>query len=270
MAKDNRPLTEPVVAEEDRAAFGRLEEIRTDPETPRDAGAPTPTDELRDMAANGKFALRDKARDKMYEMAATWAVQMELGEYVDHDGNRWDPKPFVMTEILRRFGYSPSFIERGSRPAWFPGMGDFRRYVAYLQLVRNVDYAQGYSATKPLVETLFVAAAVEIGQRLMDPRQRSKVAMRELTDLFTKMHRAFAVSSHGQAPPLAPGEMSRGGQVVYQNITNIIGTLPEGPARDHAWAIFKRTMHEGAEALPMPKDVIEATSNVVEKQEVAS
>ena len=139
-------------------------------------------------------------------------------------------------------------------------MGDFRRYVAYLKTVREVDYSQGYNATKPLVEMLFVAAAVEIGQRLMDPRQRGKVAMRELTDLFTKTHRAFAIASHGAPPPLSPGDMSKGGMIVYQNITQTINTLPEGPARDAAFEMFRRAMHEGAESLPTPKDTIETTA----------
>lgn len=257
MAKDNRAPIGPVVAAEDMPVYERIEEFKTDPDIPRDAGALNATDELRQIAASGKAGLKEKARDKMYEMAATMAMQMELGEYIPLEGERWEPRPFVMTEILRRFGYSESYIERGSRPAWFPGMGDFRRYVAYLKTVREVDYAQGYNATKPLVEMLFVAAAVEIGQRLMDPRQRGKVAMRELTDLFTKTHRAFAITSHGAPPPLSPGDMSKGGQIVYQNIQQTILTLPEGPARDAAFAMFKRAMHEGAESLEKPKDVID-------------
>lgn len=260
MAKDNRPLAEPSVSAEDMPTLERIEEFKTDPDSPRDVGAPNPTDELRDIAAHGKGGLKQKAREKMLEMAATWATQMELGEYVDGSGKRWEPKPFVIGEILKRMGYGLAFIDRGSRPAWFPGMGDFRRYVAYLKTVREVDYAQGYGATKPLVEMLFVAAAVEIGQRLMDPRQRSKVAMRELTDLFTKTHRAFAISSHGAPAPLSPGDMSKGGQLLYQNIQVTINTLPEGPARDAAIAMFQRAMREGAESLPAPKDSIETTA----------
>jgi hypothetical protein len=271
MAKDNRQSADPVLSDTDRASLEQIEEFKTGPDVPRDAGAPSPTEELRKIAASGSPVLKEKARDKLYEMAATWAMQMELGEYVDAAGVRWDPKRFVMTEILRRLGYSESYIERGSRPAWFPGMGDFARYVAYLKAVREVNYTQGYDATKPLVETLFVAATVEIADRLMDPRKRKTVAMRELTDLFTKMHRAFAISSHGQAPPLAPGDMSKGGTIVYQNITNVIGQLPEGPARDKAWSIFQQAMREGAESLPSPRPIaVSAPSSEVEKQEVAS
>lgn len=269
MAKDNRPPAEPIIAEEDREAYAQIEETKTGPDTERDAGQPTATDLLRQTAYNGKIALRDKARDKLLEMASTWAMQMELGEYVDAAGNRWEPKRFVMTEILRRMGYAESFIERGSRPAWFPGMGEFSRYVAYLKTVRTVEYDQGYGATKPLVEMLFVAAAVEIADRLMDPRKRKGVAMRELTDLFTKTHRAFAIASHGQHPPLTPGEMSKGGTLVYQNITNVIGQLPEGPARDKAWAMFQQAMREGAESLPAPQAIAgSSTSHEVAKPEV--
>lgn len=251
----------PPPVEAELAAMDRVAEHKVEPDSPRDPGEPRPSRELIMAAANDRGPVGVKARDKLFEMSAHFAVRMELGEYVDKTGKRWDPAPFKIGEILLRLGYGKGFIGRGARPAWWPGMGDFRRYVAFLKATREVDYAQSYQQTRPIVETIFVSAAVELADRLMDPRKRAGIGNRELVEMFTKMQRSMAQMTPGGPVPLAPSQMSEGGSVVYQSIQNVILKLPEGPARDHATAMFERVLREGADSLPKPKDVIEAKAS---------
>lgn len=176
--------------------------------------------------------------------AVEWAADMEMGYYVDQSGKQWEPRAFVIAEVLRRCGYQGVHItEGGQRPVWWPGTSEMRRMVAMKVLLRQVQRT-AVETDVPWLDAALATSAEELLRRLyIEP---TKVASRELVDLITKLSR-MKLDRRKQDDDTR--KLPKG-SVVFEEIRRTILELPESE-QSRAFADYQKTI-ERAQRLAIP------------------
>lgn len=186
-------------------------------------------------AASGKTDA--ELRMKAVEMAA----DMEMGYYQTESGEQWEPRAFVIRELLRRTGYEGGHVGSGWRPVWWPGTDELRRMVSLKMLLRQAQRTPR-EGDLPWMDAALAASAEEILRRLYtDP---THMGLRELVDLTTKLARMKA-----ERPAPKDTIASSKGSVVFEEIRRTILELPEGE-QQRAAIDMERAIERARAAIP--------------------
>lgn len=196
------------------------------------------------------------------EEATTIAADMEMGYYVPLEGAQWDPRPFVVAEVLRRMGYGKWTIKNGRKPRWWPGLDVFRRVVAWKVATRKLqshfDFANKNAWSGPLVGL----AVEEMGRRLAEHPET--VSDRDITDLITKMTRLFVEGKPGSAAPA--GAELPAGTTRYQRTTEVFELVDDPREREKLERDYRASIDAALAAIPTRVAVF-PPSNEEAKQE---
>lgn len=193
-----------------------------------------PRQRKKDHAASGKSDA--ELRMNAVEIAA----DMESGYYTDSKGTQWEPRPFVIQEVLKASGYEGAHIVAGWRPTWWPGTDVLRRMVSLKLLLRQSQRTATDGQT-PWLDAALATSAEEILRRLY--LQPKEIAMRELVDLTTKLARMRIERPTSEKTKLPPGT------VMFEEIRRTIMELPESE-RARASRDFDRAIEAAKSQVP--------------------
>jgi hypothetical protein len=199
-------------------------------------------------AVRAREELRRMSVKDAREQASEIAADMETGYYIDANKEQWVAKPFVIGEMLRSMGYSPTKIEKARYPTWWPGTNAFRKLVDWkivLRQFRDIDARRGGNPVGPLISM----AVATMGERLcLDPES---VPSRDIVDLISKLSRLYrVVAKDGEEEHPSLDDPSGEGTVVYEQIQRVIMRTPPGPARERLEARYRANVVAAQKAIP--------------------
>lgn len=181
--------------------------------------------------------------------ASEYAADMEMGLYQTVHHEQWEPRPFVIAEVMRRMGYGEWTIRNGRRPRWWPGTDPFRKLVSWKVAVRRMQSQLDLGNRNAWAGPLVAMAVEEMGHRLAhDP---DKITDATLADLIVRLTKIFKDSAPSGGPtPAAPAPAGSG--VRFRLTRETIELLPEGPARDKAIRDLDAILGEARVAIAAP------------------
>jgi hypothetical protein len=212
----------------------------------------TPADVDRAAARRAKREDDARALDAVKrEEASDFAADMELGYYQTQQHEQWEPRPFVIAELLRRMGYGEWTIKNGRRPRWWPGNDAFRKLVAWKVAVRRMQTQLDLGNRNAWAGPLVAMAVEEMGHRLA--RNPEKITDATIADLIVRLTKIFKDSapSGGPTAPAAPSASIPAGSR-FRITRETIEMLPEGPTRDKAIRDLDAVLSEARVAIAAP------------------
>jgi hypothetical protein len=183
---------------------------------------------------------RTHSPEDCLEYAAEIAADMETGFYApEGEDTPWPKKTFVIREILRRMGYSPSYVDHNRRPMWWPdgGTSAFKGYVEWKVRERQMFGKVSYDKVVPYMEALTFMGFSELARRIkLAPEQ---IPFRDLSQ-FT-LRGMELIKSQGN--PMN-GAISADGGDAYASIGKALEGVGDETARRAIGGLFDALMVE--------------------------
>jgi hypothetical protein len=196
-------------------------------------------DERPASVVDEKPLFRRLSKTDCLNYAAELAADMETGLYTPEGSDvPWEPgHRFVIRDILRAMGYSPSYIRASQRPVWWPpgGTAAFRDYVEWKKRERQMVGRITYDKLTPYIEALTYKGFAEMARRIM--LNPDSVKFRDLAQ-FTMRGVEFI---KGQADPWTT-PISEDGADAYARMAKAIDGVGDATARKAIEALLDATL----------------------------